>query len=146
MPLGRKRAEPGGAPTRQTEVARVPAPDFPVGEGTLPLDDDEDAERELDARSADSGEDAVPALDARSADSEEEGEEASTESGFDSEEIEQWDDEADAKYADAEADEDVAEGDAALARMVARARVKPDEGERRTNKLGIDTAVAARFF
>ena len=88
----------------------------------------------------------MPALDARSADSEEEGEEASTESGFDSEEIEQWDDEADAKYADAEADEDVAEGDAALARMVARARVKPDEGERRTNKLGIDTAVAARFF
>ena len=146
MPLGRKRAEPGGAPTRQTEVARVPAPDFPVGGGTLPLDDDEDAERELDARSADSGEDAVPALDAHSADSEEEGEEASTESGFDSEEIEQWDDEADAKYADAEADEDVAEGDAALARMVARARVKPDEGERRTNKLGIDTAVAARFF
>ena len=108
MPLGRKRAEPGGAPTRQTEVARVPAPDFPVGEGTLPLDDDEDAERELDARSADSGEDAVPALDARSADSEEEGEEASTESGFDSEEIEQWDDEADAKYADAVADMDVA--------------------------------------
>ena len=40
MPLGRKRAEPGGAPPRQTEVARVPAPDFPVGEGTLPLDAD----------------------------------------------------------------------------------------------------------
>ena len=67
---------------------------------------------------------------------------------FDSDDLENWDEEADAKYGDADLsdDDDVKEGDAALERMIARARVKPDESERTTNKLGIDTGVAARFY
>ena len=81
-------------------------------------------------------------------DDEDEDEDASDDEAFDSDDLENWDEEADAKYGDADLsdDDDVKEGDAALERMIARARVKPDESERTTNKLGIDTGVAARFY
>lgn len=41
---------------------------------------------------------------------------------------------------------DAEEGDAALARMIARARAKPDERAPSTNRLGIDRAQAARLY
>jgi len=168
---GRKRAEPGDVTIRETRTRPVhtpePEPELLAKDGVLELEDDDDDDDDDDDKSnhhdgAPKDEDdmeAFPELvsgedkdddgdEDEEEDDEDEDEDASDDEAFDSDDLENWDEEADAKYGDADLsdDDDVKEGDAALERMIARARVKPDESERTTNKLGIDTGVAARFY
>ena len=116
---GRKRAEPGAEPERVR--ARPTEPELLPAEASLALPAEDEAEE------ADAGDDeAFPELV----------------SGEDESDVES----DEAPSPDEDDDEDLREGDAALARMVARARRKPDESAPRTNRLGIDTAVAARLY
>ncbi|KAL4399405.1 Ribosome biogenesis protein Erb1 [Malassezia pachydermatis] len=142
---GRKRAQPGAVPTKAaTAPAKSKAePALLANDAALAWDDDEDDDDAASAADEDSEEEPFPELHGDG----DEDEEEDDDSGFASDEIDQWDDKELEAHADADADEDdLREGDEALARMIARARVKPDESERRTNRLGIDVNIAAKLY
>ncbi|WFD20799.1 Ribosome biogenesis protein erb1 [Malassezia caprae] len=120
----RKRAEPGGEPVRVR--ASVSEPELLATDASLALPAEDEEGDEAPAGDEADGDD-FPELVAHG-DSDEE---------IDSDE---------AFSPDEDDDEDLREGDAALARMIARARRKPDESAPQTNRLGIDTAVAARLY
>ena len=162
----RKRATPGAAPVRAPRTE--PEPGLDQLTGALELEDDPDEEEpadadperfpELDPRGDDEGdEDENEEDDDEDKEGEEEEEDDDDDEGFNSEDIDNWDEAddegtcgADAVYGDAEATagdvSDAEEGDAALARMIARERAKPDERAPGTNRLGIDRTRAARHY
>lgn len=170
---GRKRTVSGAAPKRGADArVRADAPPLLAPEAALAWDGDDDDDDDDDgndgnghghgngddeAVGADDAEssdevDAFPELDAAASDSDAASDaEAATPSdsdaGFDSDEIDAWDDAEAAAHADADVDDgDLADGDAALARMVAAARGKPDESAPRRTRLGLDAGVAAHWY
>ncbi|KAI3623556.1 ERB1 [Malassezia furfur] len=155
----RKRATPGAAPAAaRVRAQREPGLDTLAQSLELGGDDDAEVEEEgeeepfpeLDAGDDDEDEEEDEDEDEEEDDDDDAGSGSGSGSGFDSDEIDDWDEAKDELYGDVDATagdlSDAEEGDAALARMIARARAKPDERAPSTNRLGIDRAQAARLY
>lgn len=150
-----KRAAPGAAPVRQPRVPEQPNM-FPENVALELGDDEKEADEGHDDEEDD---DEIPAInDGEEGEEEEEDEDdededggdgddatSVTSPGFDSEDIDNWDEEDDKIHGDEGTLED-SDTEGALERMIARARVKPDERVSGTNRLGIDRADAARLY
>ncbi|WFD41502.1 Ribosome biogenesis protein erb1 [Malassezia psittaci] len=144
----RKRALPGAAPKVNVKTKSEPGLDKVAG--ALSLEDEEDAGEV----SEDEQQEVFPELDLRQDDQDTDHEEISggesgdsedsegDEEGFDSDEIDNWDESKDQMSNDS----DLEEGDAALARMIARERSKPNEQPAGVNRLGIPRETASRLY
>jgi len=158
-PSSRKRGAPGAEP--RPSARSEPRSELFPDDAQLDLDGDEPADEPVDesADEADEFPELVGDSDAEAEDEDQDEDEGTDdedgdedESGFNSSDLDDLDEGMSATrthpaHHDLPATpEDLRDGDAALARMVARARVKPDERGPALNPIGIDVGQAARLF